>query len=342
MTQHWMLETHGDPIGAIRALVRDLWRDARLDGLLVAPGDTTNQALRLLVRPEQVAEVNPFRPVMTVSTARLVPAALGAHPGKRLGVLVRPCEMRALVEMVKHGGVSLDGLLTVCIDCLATLPVAEFRREADRRGSEARMSTEAVRFARQGGIAPYRFRAACQMCVSPAAAGADVNVAVLGLPVREYVVVTAGDRPAAARLPLARLCDDEAPGAAVAARETVLARAAARRVRARARNATSVGDRLPADVEGVAEMLDRCPDCGACLDECPICAVHPVTRASDRTYARRDVAALLTSCDGCGMCEQVCPQLYPLATIFGGVRDRINAAADYHPGRSVREPLPVG
>ena len=92
---------------------------------------------------------------------------LEAHPDARFGVLLRPCEMRALIEMVKHKPLEVDRLVTVCVDCLGTLPVDEYQWRAERKGTGDSLTHEALQFAKQGGIVPYRYRAACQICFSP-------------------------------------------------------------------------------------------------------------------------------------------------------------------------------
>jgi len=100
MKTRWMIETHGDPLGAVRKFVQAVWQQAKLDGML-APmnGDgSTKFTLRLVTNPERLDQLNPFKPLMTANAAWLVPMMVREHPEKRYGVLLRPCEMRALIE----------------------------------------------------------------------------------------------------------------------------------------------------------------------------------------------------------------------------------------------------
>ena len=224
MPTEWLLATQGDPLGAVRRLVAGLWRRAGLAGFLVpAVDDAADDAPRLLEDAGELQTVNPFRPLMRSSTARFVPDLTRARPAARLGVLARPCEMRALLEMAGHAGFGLDRLVTVSVDCLSTLPPGDYARLAASRAAGADLGDEAVRFARQGGISPYRFRAACQMCATPAARDADVNVGVLGMPVREWLLVSARDPATAARLDPGVLCDGPATPALTGARARIFA-----------------------------------------------------------------------------------------------------------------------
>src|SRR5512146_2164583 len=185
MDKTWMLDTHGDPLGAVRRLLHTLWREAELDGILVPQSDpkSAGRAPHLLKEPAELSQVNPFRPLMTVNEAKYLPEQIRQRPHDRLGALLRPCEMRSLVEMVKHDSFKIDHLITICIDCLGTYPASDFEWRAERKSSPEDLTSEALQFARHGGIVAYRFRSACQSCSSPAAKGADINIAVLGLPV---------------------------------------------------------------------------------------------------------------------------------------------------------------
>jgi formate dehydrogenase subunit beta len=136
MGNHWMLDTHGDPLGAVRRLAFSLWQQARLDGMLVPLSDIHEVSTRpCLLEPSGLAEFNPFRPLMTINDARLIPGMLKDHPHERLGVVVRACEMRALAEMAKRGAVNLEHLLTISVDCLGTFPVNDIRWRAERKGT---------------------------------------------------------------------------------------------------------------------------------------------------------------------------------------------------------------
>ncbi len=141
-----------------------------------APGQA-----RLIEDVRLIDQVNPFSPLMTENLAREIPKVIGETAGKRLGVLLRPCELRALVEVAKHTPVNLENLLTVCVDCLGTLPEEDFEWRAEQAESTDELSDEALQFARQGGILDYRHRMACQMCAMPGAQLADLNIQLAGV-----------------------------------------------------------------------------------------------------------------------------------------------------------------
>jgi len=342
MNVHWMLETHGDPLGRLQEFVDAIWQEATLEGMLVPlNGVPGGGMIPTLIRERaRLRKVNPFRPLMTVNAARDVPALLKEHPEQRLGVMFRPCEVRALIEMRKHNGFRPEQLLLLSVDCLATYDVEEYGWRAERKRAGGQLSEEALQFARQGGISPYRYRSACQVCYSPEAKAADLNIRVLGLPVRRSLLLYARDEDTAKRLRLDVHADGLAPPELVAQHERVVEKLEARRRHARERLCAELGSLLPRNVEALVDQFETCADCQRCLDVCPICAVDFPQRDENNRYLSQDFCRWLVSCAGCGMCEQACPQNQPLGLIFGRIREQLLSETGYEPGRDYGEPLP--
>jgi formate dehydrogenase subunit beta len=343
MNKHWKLETHGDPLGRLQRFVNAIWLAAPLEGMLVPMnGDPNGGMAPTLIRDRNALKnVNPFRPLMTENAARSLPELLSEHPQERLGVMLRPCEVRATIEMRKHNGFQPERLLLLSVDCLATFDAEEYGWRAERRKVGRKLSDATLQFARQGGISPYRYRSACQVCYSPEAKAADVNIQVLGLPVRQALLVTVDDEEVAQRIDLATHTDGPAPAHLLAQHDRIVDRLEARRQQTRQRLCDELGSLLPRTVDDLVEQFVACEDCQRCMDVCPICAVDYPQQDAEGRYDRQDLCSWFVSCAGCGMCEQACPQKKPLSLIFGRVREQLLAETGYQPGRDYREPLPV-
>jgi len=188
---------------------------------------------------------------------------------------------------------------------------------------------------------PYRYRSACQMCFSSEAREGDLNIGVLGLPVRQYILVTARNEAIARQLQIDIISDKPADPALIEQREHLLAKLAERHQHTREHVLSSLSENLPADVDEIVNMLDVCGQCQACMEVCPICYVDFPRRGEDGKYYYHDIARWLISCAGCGMCEQVCPHHLPLSAIFGRVREQLAEAAHYTPGHWLEEPIPL-
>jgi formate dehydrogenase subunit beta len=340
MSTIYAMPTQGDPLEAFRSLLRQVWDRAGLDALL-APTNGSTDGLRLLRSARELDGVNPFKPVMTSSAALRLPRELAERPLDIVGVVLRPCELRGLVEAAKHGGFGLGAVVTICVDCLSTLPTDEYRWRASRRPAPGAVTDEALRFAPVGGIVPYRYRSACQQCTAVDADGGDVNVGILGLPVRRAMLLWGRDDATAERMGLDALGTAADDAALLSERHRVLARLAERRGRGRRRAQRALAGDAAQRPEAVAALLSGCGACHACLDACPITAVDPLQRQADGRYSPEAVAHWLVSCADCGMCEEACPNRLPLSTLFGGVRDALTAMTGYRAGRSLAEPVPV-
>jgi len=343
MQTQWMVQTRGDPIGTVRNFLQAVWSQSSLDSMLV-PLNGSEQAPpkpRWIDDPANLNGVNPFKPLMTVNAARFVPPAKREHPDANLGALLRPCEMRALVEMVKHDGFSMDGLLTISVDCLGTIPLDEFHWRSSRQEPADGLTHDTLQFARQGGILAYRFRSACQICASPEARNADLNINVLGLPVRQVILVQARDAETAQRCRLEAITDGLADPGMLQQHEKVTARMSERHRRTIERVAQGLGDAFPRDLDTLIAQFESCGDCQSCMQVCPICSVDFPFREQNGHYQRKDFIRWLISCAGCGMCEQACQDHLPLSAIFRHIRSLLAEEYGYAAGNSVDEPLPI-
>jgi formate dehydrogenase subunit beta len=310
-----MLHTHGDPLGALQKFVKTLWEQSSLDAMVVAPGN----GKFVLESPDELEHVNPFQPLMKLNTARLVVDTAIMEPGKRLGAMLRPCEMRALNEMAARGAIRREDVLVICTDCLGTFPADEYEWRTER--SAKGLTKETLQFAPQGGISAYRYRPACQMCAEPGATEGDVNVGVFGLPVRQSLLVNAFIGNSA----LKSITDGLATEDLVSKRGQTLAKISERHVRTGERVLKSLEENLPADLQDLLVQFESCGDCQACMNVCPICSVDEPRRNTDGSLVREDVVNWLLSCAGCGMCEQSCPQHQPLSAVFSHIREQIEA-----------------
>jgi len=317
MATQWVLSTKGDPLGSVNNFVMAVWQAAGLQGMIL-PSSRKNE-LRIVEDPALLGEINPFQPLMLMNIAGLVPPVMQEHPHARFGILLRPCELRALKEVIERKAIHPGQLLTICVDCLGTFPDEEFEWRSIRKGSDASLTKEALQFAPQGGIAAYRYRAACQMCVSPGALSADINLGVLGLPVRQSILVD-GDP---GLLDWSKVTDKKADPALSTRREVMLSKLVERHSETRERVLSGLAEVLPANVDVLLDQFEDCGGCQSCMDACPICLTDYPQRAKDGRYERQDVVNWLVDCAGCGMCEQSCPKHMPLSIIFTHVKQSL-------------------
>lgn len=338
-----VLHNSGDPVARVRRFLSDLWTQARLDKMLVPVRPSDSLCLRpmLLDDPAGLAAANPLAPVMVRNCASELVLALQDRPECHAGAVLRPCEVRALVELTRRHQLVLANVLVIGIDCLATFNADDFAQRAARAGSDEAVTRETLRFARQGGILLYRNRPSCQICDAPSPGAADISLELFGLPVMETMLVQAKTAALVEQLRLVEICDGPADPGMVARRLRLLAQLADRRRRALLRLVESLVD-LPRTVPELLARLQSCQPCQACLDVCPICATQAALLGrSPLEEGEIGIRRWLASCAGCGMCEEVCPNHLPLAAVMRRLQREVAEASGCAAGPSLADAQPM-
>jgi len=313
----WMLHTRGDPLGVTRRLLRQVWINAAMQGMImpVYQTETLQAAPQLVDQPQELASADPFVPFVPMNTARLVSQLIAQEPRSHYGAVLRSCEARALSCVAERDQLVLDNWLVISVDCLASFPVEEYEWRVDRAGRVDRLTREVLRFARQGGIAPYRYRRACQMCVSPLAQDADLSIGLLGLPIKDLILVTARDEAIAERLCLAEITDGPAPLSMLEQRQRLADRLCELHQEVRASMLAALAEELPQAPQELLAHLGKCAPCQLCLEVCPVYAGELSAGANGFGVLAEETRTWLASCVYCGMCEQACPRELPLTAI---------------------------
>jgi formate dehydrogenase (coenzyme F420) beta subunit len=352
----------------IQALLRSLLERGTVDALLVPmtlPGGTT--APTLVSDPQALDQADPLAPVLPINAARAASQLTMTAHSQKLGLVLRSCEIRALVELVKFQQASLDQAFIIGLDCLGTYPLADYQAAEDKD----QLVDELLAGAATGEPKPHQglaFRSACQICEQPLPEGYS------GAPEGQHVALTlglVGLQPGTlylkARDDLAEALDLQANGTPAgrkaAAQKLITARTQARD-EAFAQLRQRIGDKP--NMQGLLQEFSACIRCHNCMINCPICYCRecifrtPTFEHESQLYyqwaERKGTVRMLpdtllfhltrlnhmvTSCVGCGLCTDACPADIPVATVFRAVGQNAQAIFDYHPGRSLDEAAPV-
>ena len=345
------------PLIAVRGLLKHLLEAGVVDALLV-PMETRVDTITpmLVVDADLLDAANPLAPVMGLNAAYVAAQVSVREPRGRIGVVLRPCELRALVELVKLKQASLDDLVTIGVDCLGTYDVPAYTAmQANGRVDVAAL----LATAQHGEPAPqdgYAFRDACQMCERPHVEGADVTLELFGADLTAGIPVTLPDE-IADKLALSPVEQDDS-------RSDVIEKLAAQRTQVRDARFDAMRQRL--EQEGVEGVFAACVRCHNCMTVCPICYCKTCLFKSPTfdhepmqyvNWARHKGAYrlpadttlfhltrlnhMVLSCVGCGMCTSCCPAELPVGQVFRTIGQKVQEAFNYAPGLNVEEPLPL-
>ena len=354
---------HGDVQATLRTFLRRLLETGLVQALLVpleTPAGSITPAL--VTDPALLARAVPLPAVLGLNVAPLAGAVSRQTATEAttapIGVVLRPCEQRALVELAKLQQADLARLLTIGLDCPGSCDVPTYTRLRAAGG----VRVEAL-LAAALGSAPtppgFALRPACAMCERPQAEGATVTVGLFGAAPPGGLPVWLPQEHAE-RLELVTSEDD----GSARRRSEAIARLVAARSAARDAQLAEIEARLAQ--EGIAGVLAACVRCHNCMTACPICYCRtclfrsPTFEHDGATLlarARRKGAYRLPadtmlfhltrlhhmalSCVGCGMCTSACPAELPVGSVFRAVGVRLQELFEYVPGRSVDEALPL-
>src|SRR5512146_2289688 len=169
---------NADTVKTLQQFLAAWWMRVELDAMLapVELPDHSGVSAQIVTRPDELDHVNPFAPVMLNNTAPLVQGFVQDHPHSHLAVLLRPCELRAMIELRKRhrvyyqsvsGGNDRESLIVISADCPGTFSGVEYAQEVSHHEQDAEMIHVQLTYGRQESYVPYRIRQTCQTCDSP-------------------------------------------------------------------------------------------------------------------------------------------------------------------------------
>jgi formate dehydrogenase subunit beta len=350
---------NNDVLGALRGFLSSFLKTGTVEALYV-PLETEKSAIvpALVTDPARLDRLNPLAPAMPINGARAVSALTGKRPPARLAVLLRPCELRALVELVKLQQASLEGVTLISIDCPGTFEAAEYTARKKNGGFDL----PGYLAASQSGQDPIwdglALRAACQMCIQPVPTQAAVSLHLFGADLSSGIPLEI-DNELAGRLQISPLPIE------ADRRKAVVDQVIARHKQHRDQTLLAIRAQMNSN-GGIAGLFDTCIRCHNCMTACPICYCktclfrtaafdhepeHYMTAAHRKGAVRMLGDTLLfhmtrmnhmsASCVSCGMCTSACPSDIQVGAIFSAVGEQVQAAFSYVPGRDLAEPLPL-
>jgi len=339
-------------VKTLQAFLADWWDQYHLDALYapVESGDRRGVTMQLIEDPVDLKGVNPFAPVMLGNSATTADRLIQEHQYEHLAVMLRPCELRAFVELQKRAKPARGQTPAVVIgvDCLGTFSRDDFSSHVQAHGMDALIG-DVLRNATDGGLRQQGFRTACQICDWPAPRGADIAIGTIGVPTGQILLLLSRDEATDKALGLDLLVRGAASEYEVSHRETIIGaiadtRAGMRRTMVEEMQGTCRFD----DLGCILAWIASCSQCGECLEACPLHDGEVAELISQRGAATVEHTALgnlvslsrwLASCSGCGMCEEQCVMDVPLFLLISALSHSIRDKMHYHSGDPA-QPLP--
>ncbi|MGA1794411.1 MAG: Coenzyme F420 hydrogenase/dehydrogenase, beta subunit C-terminal domain [bacterium] len=361
-----------DVKGSINGFLRDILEKGLVHALLVPQevpsGDNVVQTL--VSDPETLKRADPVSPVMGVHSSRIISKMTKQEPNsQKVAVVLKPCEWRALVELVKLKQASLENMVVIGVDCPGTFPIKQYKKMMEEGASPDKELLKLIEGVGQGEGQEANLRTACQVCEHFTPHGTDITIGLFGMDLGNEILIAANTEEGERILNGLKLeCNEDikekSPGGKNR-REESIAKLMEQRIKKR--------DELFAEVQKEIGSPDKllaffstCIKCHNCMGACPICYCRECffesptfefeadryLKWADRKGAIRmptdtllfhltRMNHMLLSCVGCGICEEACPNDIPLFKVFRMFGHTVQQIFKYIPGKDLKEELPL-
>jgi len=362
--------TDAGPAKALREILRKLLADEAISAVMVARRTPGGGAVMpaLVADPDRLDEADPLCPAFPLNAARLLGRLTRGESQGMIAAVLRPCEIRAFVELCKLNQGSMDNVLLVGVDCPGAFGNAEYRVFSAGAGAQG-VSRQFLKEFLPGGTpgagsggAPSLARA-CLACEHPSAQAADCMVGLFGADPEKTMTLVA--QTPKGQAVVSRL------GLPLAEKELTDARArvlsAVVQERAKYRDAMFAETASATDnLEKLGQFLSGCVNCYNCRVACPVCYCRECVFVTDvfdhepwqfMSWAKQKgalklpadtlfyhltrLAHMSSSCVGCGQCSNACPNDVPVMELFRMTAAGVQKAFDYEAGRDPEESPPL-
>jgi formate dehydrogenase subunit beta len=353
-----------DLLGALRELFKNILGKEDISAILAPWRLPTKKMVMptLMTDPDQLNGVDPLSPAFPMNSAKIVSRLTRKPSGGNIAAVMRPCEIRAFVELVKLKQARTEELILIGIDCLGALGNRDYLNWSEKNGDEVTKT-----FAGQvlsGKIADMdgiELTQACRSCELPVAEGADINIGFFGVDTSRQILVQALTDKGGRLLEELDLATAEEP----ASRRKEIDRLVSERAAFRDNMFAEVGDKINS-IDKLSAYLAGCVNCYNCRVACPVCYCRECVFVTDvfdhepsqyLRWARKKgavkmptdtllyhitrLAHMSTACVGCGQCTNACPNDIPVMPLFRMIAHKTQQAFDYEAGRSLEEKMPL-
>jgi len=351
------LKTADGTRSALRAFLKTALENSAADAVLlpVATPAGDSYAWILTRDPAVIDNAGPVAPTMPVQGAKALKSLTRKGKGAgRVIAVMRPCEIRAAIELSKLNQVHLDNVILLSHDCVGAVPLQAYVN--DPAGSEK--AFDAMLKARKTD--DEAVKPVCRICVDFSLVDSDLHLGMIGLAGESALLIPASDKGKALLESMDLACGEDVSGWNQAAAKLKVVREGKR-----SKVLAETGAPLKG-FDGLHAAFSDCIGCHNCQSACPICYCRQCY--FDSEVARRDPATLLDtavarggiafpgnrvmfhtgrmahmslSCVSCGQCTDACPVDIPVADIFSYMAGLTQETFEYTAGVNDGEPLPL-
>jgi len=352
-----------NPVNSLKGFFKTVLRDGEIEALLIAQHlPVTNAVMPTLVTdPEKLEGADPLAPVFPINAAKVVSKLTRKPFAGKVAAVLRPCEIRAFIELVKLKQGSMENVILIGMDCLGAYNNINYARFA-ATGSDSTLAFYRNILSGKGtSFEDLDISPACKACEHFIPENADLLIGLAGMNLDESIWIKANTAEGEALLDSLKLPEATEPEE----RKEAVPELMSRRIAYRDRMFIDTGE-ATADLEKLMGYLGSCVNCYNCRVACPVCYCKECVFSTDvfdhepsryLRWAKKKgilkmptdtvfyhltrLAHMSTACIGCGQCSNACPNNVPVMELFRTIADRTQRAFGYEAGRSIEDEPPL-
>jgi formate dehydrogenase subunit beta len=308
-----------------------------------------------LAQKEEDVTNFPLMPLIAFGYARTDSASKYLHKSvagamsEKVGLVARPCDTRALIELAKIRQVNLENLFVIAIEDRGMLPKAgrEMRSEKDVDATKIvkeKVGDKGLIVKMDDGSTKeldLSVAENCLRCFRKLPVVADISVSDLGISIdSDEIILKVYSEKGSEVLEKSGISKKNLPDdikQAHTAKYTEIIE------KAKEKRAKDLEEWANKPQKEKMEALMKCTMCNTCIRGCPVCYCVDCILMKKRkaktidkaTYQLTRVAHDADRCVECGNCDNNCPQNLPLSLYFQSLGEAFKDKFDYEAGMSI-------
>ncbi|MFX1274972.1 MAG: Coenzyme F420 hydrogenase/dehydrogenase, beta subunit C-terminal domain [Promethearchaeota archaeon] len=281
----------------------------------------------------------------TDSAAKYLHKSLEGAKKEKIGLIARPCDTRAIIELAKIKQINLDNLFIIAIEDRGMAPKAgrEIKKfkDIDVSKIEKEKIGDKGLIVRIGGKSKeidITIAENCLRCYRKRPVIADLSISDLGIPIdSDEIILKVYTDKGKDTLEKSSVSTKPLKGDAHTKKYNEIIE------EAKAKRAKDLEDWANVPQEEKIARLQKCTMCNMCIRGCPVCyCVDCILqkKRKDKTinkeaYQLTRIAHVADRCVECGNCDNNCPQDLPLSLYFQSLNEAFKEKFKYTSGENV-------
>jgi len=287
----------------------------------------------------------------TDSASKYLHKSVEGAKNEKVGLIARPCDIRALIELAKIRQVNLDNLFIIALEEMGLMLNVSRNLKKAKDIDPSKIVKEMVNddgivfLFDDGKTKKFEMDIAdnCSRCSRKIPVMADISVSNIGLPIdSDSVILKIYSEKGVELVEKSGIETKDIPNDIKKSHEEKqdeIIKAAEEKY------AKDLEEWNNLSQEKKIEQLLKCTMCGMCIRACPVCyCVDCILqkKRKDKTidnvsYQLTRIAHVADRCVQCGKCSNNCPMGLPLSLIFQSLSKQIEEKFDYQTGLSVED-----